>query len=135
MATEASLAHVLVNRCSEHLPLYRESQIFAHEGITLNRSTPSNWVGHACWWTASLQELLLSTVLSSPVVFADDTILPVLDPGQGKTKTGRLWRHAVDTRPWCGRLSGGGLYPLGGSEGRTYSEPPERLQGLLRTDS
>ena len=102
MATEALLAHVIVNKYSDHLPLYRQSQIFARAGVTLDRSTLSNWVGRACWWLAPLHELLLSTVLSSPHVFADDTTLPVLDPGRGKTKTGRLWCYAVDTRPWRG---------------------------------
>jgi hypothetical protein len=59
-------------------------------------------VGRACWWLAPLHELVLSTVLTSPKVFADDTTLPVLDPGRGRTKTGRLWCYAVDNRPWCG---------------------------------
>ena len=91
MATEALLAHVLVNKFADHLPLYRQSQIFARQGVTLDRSTLCNWVGRACWWLAPMHELLLSTVLSSPKVVADDTTLPVLDPGRGRTKTGRLW--------------------------------------------
>ncbi|MGH8414716.1 MAG: IS66 family transposase, partial [Gammaproteobacteria bacterium] len=99
MATEALLAHVLVNKYSDHLPLYRQAQIFARQGITLDRSTLCNWVGRACWWLAPLHELVLSTVLSSPKLFADDTTLPVLDPGRGRTKTGRLWCYAVDNRP------------------------------------
>ena len=86
MATEALLAHVLVNKYSDHLPLYRQAQIFARQGVTLDRSTLCNWVGRACWWLAPLHELLLSTVLGSPKVFADDTPLPVLDPGRGRTK-------------------------------------------------
>ena len=83
MATEALLAHVLVSKYSDQLPLYRQSQIFARQGVTLDRSTLCNWVGRACWWLAPLHELMLSTVLSSPRVFADDTTLPVLDPGAG----------------------------------------------------
>src|ERR1700733_6282792 len=102
MATEALLAHVLVNKFADHLPLYRQSQIFARQGVTLDRSTLCTWVGRACWWLAPLHELVLSTVLTSPMVFADDTTLPVLDPGRGRTKTGRLWCYAVDDRPWCG---------------------------------
>lgn len=58
--------------------------------------------GRACWWLTPLYELMLATVLASPKVFADDTTLPVLDPGRGRTKTGRLWCYAVDDRPWCG---------------------------------
>jgi hypothetical protein len=68
------------------------------QGITLDRSTLSTWVGRACWWLAPLYELVLSTVLSSGKVFADETTLPVLEPGRGKTKTGRLWCYAVDDR-------------------------------------
>ena len=69
---------------------------------SLDRSTLCDWVGRACWWLAPLHELMLSTVLASPKMFADDTTLPVLDPGRGRTKTGRLWCYAVDNRPWCG---------------------------------
>jgi hypothetical protein len=59
-------------------------------------------VGRACWWLTPLYELVLGTVLSSDKVFADETTLPVLDPGRGKTKTGQLWCYAVDDRPWAG---------------------------------
>src|SRR6204780_255056 len=102
LATEALLAHVLISKYGDHLPLYRQAQIFARQGMTLDRSTLCTWVGRACWWLAPLHELVLSTVLASPRVFADDTTLPVLDPGRGRTKTGRLWCYAVDNRPWCG---------------------------------
>jgi hypothetical protein len=70
--------------------------------VTLDRSTLCNWVGRACWWLTPLHELMMMTVLASPKIFADDTVLPVLDPGRGKTKTGRLWCYAVDNRPWRG---------------------------------
>ena len=74
-----------------HLPLYRQSQMLARQGITLDRSTLSNWVGRACWWLTPLYDLVVGTVLSSSKLFADDTTLPVLDPGRGRTTTGRLW--------------------------------------------
>jgi transposase len=70
--------------------LYRQSQMLARQGVTLDRSTLSNWVGRACWWLTPLYELIVGTVLVSNKVFADDTTLPVLDPGRGRTKTGRL---------------------------------------------
>jgi transposase len=69
------------------------------QGITLDRSTLSNWVGTACWWLAPLHDLVVTTILSSRKIFADDTSLPVLDPGCGRTKTGFLWCYAVDDRP------------------------------------
>jgi transposase len=78
----------LVTKYSEHLPLYRQAQIFGRNGIKLDRSTLASWVGRAAWWLRPLSELLLRTVLASPKVFADDTPVPVLDPGRGRTKTG-----------------------------------------------
>jgi transposase len=102
MATEALIVHVLVSKFCDSLPLYRQSQMLARQGITLDRSTLGNWVGRACWWLTPLYDLVVSTVLSSAKVFADDTALPVLDPGRGRTRTGRLWCYAVDDRPWCG---------------------------------
>ena len=135
MATEALLAHVLVNKYSDHLPLYRQAQIFARQGIALDRSTLCNWVGRACWWLAPLHELVLSTVLASPKVFADDTTLPVLDPGRGRTKTGRLWCYAVDNRPWCGPSHPAAAYVY--SEDRRGEHPQTHLRGfrgLLQVD-
>jgi len=102
LATEAMIAHVLVSKFADSLPLYRQSKMLERQGITLDRSTLSHWVGRACWWLTPLYDLMVSTALSAPKLFADDTTLPVLDPGRGKTKTGRLWCYAVDDRPWRG---------------------------------
>lgn len=135
MATEALLAQVLIGKYSDHLPLYRQSQIFARQGVTLDRSTLCNWVGRACWWLAPLHELILSTVLTSPKVFADDTTLPVLDPGRGRTKTGRLWCYAVDNRPWRGSGHPAAAYVY--SEDRKADHPLAHLKGfrgLLQVD-
>jgi transposase len=135
MATEALLAQVLIGKYSDHLPLYRQSQIFARQGITLDRSTLCNWVGRACWWLAPLHELMLQTVLASPRLFADDTTLPVLDPGRGRTKTGRLWCYAVDNRSWRGPGHPAAAYVY--SEDRKAEHPAEHLKdfrGLLQVD-
>jgi transposase len=135
MATEALVAQVLIGKYGDHLPLYRQSQIFARQGIALDRSTLCNWVGRACWWLAPLHELMLSTVLSSPKVFADDTTLPVLDPGNGRTKTGRLWCYAVDNRPWQGPGHPVAAYAY--SENRKAEHPASHLtgfRGLLQVD-
>src|SRR5215216_5418708 len=102
MATEALLAHVLVAKYADFLPLYRQAGIFARQGIELDRSTLSDWVGRACWWLEPLWRLVRRHVMGSTRIFADDTPLPVLDPGRGRTKTGRLWAYAVDDRPWGG---------------------------------
>jgi transposase len=135
MATEALLAQVLIGKYSDHLPLYRQAQIFARQGVTLDRSTLCNWVGRACWWLAPLHELMLTTVLASPKVFADDTTLPVLDPGRGRTKTGRLWCYAVDNRPWRGPGHPAAAYVY--SEDRKADHPADHLKdfrGLLQVD-
>jgi transposase len=72
----------------DHLPLYRQSQIFARQGVEIDRSTLANWVGSACWWLEPLQARLAAHVFGSAKLFADDTPIPVLDPGRGRTKTG-----------------------------------------------
>lgn len=135
MATEAVLAQVLVAKYSDHLPLYRQAQIFARHGIDLDRSTLANWVGRACWWLRPLAELLLGSILSSPKLFADDTPVPVLDPGRGRTKTGRLWSYARDDRPWQGPLSPAVAYVY--SENRQGTHPQSHLAafaGVLQVD-
>ena len=102
LATPGLLAHVLVSKYCDHLPLYRQSQIFARHGVELDRSTLANWVGGAVWWLEPLQARLADHVFASQTLFADDTPIPVLDPGRGRTKTGRLWVYARDDRPWRG---------------------------------
>jgi len=83
-------------------PLYRQSQIFARHGVDLPRSTLAGWVGGACWWLEALHERLAKNVFASDHLFADDTPVPVLDPGRGRTKTGRLWVYAREQRGWGG---------------------------------
>ena len=102
LATPALLSHILISKYCDHLPLYRQSQIFARQGVDLGRSTLAGWVGGACWWLESLHERLGATVLASDHLFADDTPLPVLDPGRRRTKTGRLWVYVRDQRGWSG---------------------------------
>jgi transposase len=135
MATEAMIAHVLVSKFCDALPLYRQSQMLARQGITLDRSTLSNWLGRACWWLTPLYDLLVSTALSCPKLFADDTTLPVLDPGRGRTKTGRLWCYAVDDRPWKGPTHPVAAYVY--SEDRKGMRPAGHLaafNGVLQVD-
>jgi transposase len=135
MPTEALIIYVLISKYCDFLPLYRQSQMLARQGVVLDRSTLCNWVGAACWWLAPLYDLVVSTALSSPKVFADDTPLPVLDPGRGRTKTGRLWCYAVDDRPWCGASHPVAAYVY--SEDRRGIRPAEHLaqfRGVLQVD-
>jgi transposase len=102
LATPGLIAQVLVSKYCDHTPLYRQAQIFARHGARIERSTLAGWVGGACWWLEPLQARLAAHVFASTKLFADDTLLPVLDPGRGRTKTGRLWVYARDDRPWAG---------------------------------
>ena len=134
MATEALLAHVLVSKFCDALPLYRQVQMLARQGVTLDRSTLANWVGRACWWLTPLYDRVVATVLSSVKVFADDTTLPVLDPGRGRTKTGRLWCYAIDDRPWNGPGHPAAAYvyserPQGRPAGRASGRVQRRAPG------
>ena len=99
MAGPGLLAHVLVSKYADHLPLYRQEEIYAREGIELDRSTLADWVGGASELLQPLVEALRRQVLAAQKVHADDTPVPVLAPGNGKTKTGRLWTYVRDDRP------------------------------------
>ena len=93
------LAHILVAKYADHLPLYRQSQIYAREGVALERSTLADCVGGAAALLDPLVEALARYVLASPYLHGDDIPMPVLEPGRGKTKTGRLWTYVRDGRP------------------------------------
>jgi transposase len=93
------LAHVLVSKYCDHLPLYRQSEIYAREGVELERSTLADWVGGTSQLLEPLVEVLRRHVMAGGKLHADDTPVPVLAPGNGKTKTGRLWTYVRDDRP------------------------------------
>ena len=102
LPTEATVAHVLVSKYADHLPLYRQAQIYERQGIRLDRSTLADWVGRAAFHLRPIHERILAHLRSSTKLFADETTAPVLDPGRGRTKTGQLWAYARDDRPWGG---------------------------------
>ncbi len=100
--TEATVAHVLVSKYADHLPLYRQAQIYARQGVNLDRSTLADWVGKAAFLLRPIHERLFERLKASDKLFADETTAPVLDPGRGRTKTGQLFAYARDDRPWGG---------------------------------
>jgi transposase len=102
LPTEATVAQVLVSKFADHLPLYRQAQIYARQGVGLDRSTLADWVGHAAFLLRPVHERLLDRLKASSKLFADETAAPVLDPGRGRTKTGQLFAYARDDRPWGG---------------------------------
>ena len=99
LAGPGLLAHVLVAKYCDHLPLYRQSSMYAREGVELERSTLAGWVGQCNALLHPLVAALKNHVLAGDKVHVDDTPVPVLTPGEGKTKTGRLWTYVRDDRP------------------------------------
>lgn len=102
LPTEALVAQVLVSKYADHVPLYRQAQIFARQGLLLDRSTLADWVGHAARELRPVHARLVETLKAAPRLFVDETRAPVLDPGRGRTKTGWLWALARDDRTWGG---------------------------------
>src|SRR4051794_5692757 len=139
LPTEGLLAQVAVAKYNDGLPLYRQARILERDGIHLDRATLSDWMGRTAWWLKPLWELLLGSVLSSPKLFCDDTRLPVLAPGKGKTSTGYLLGPCPGRQPLAGRpAAGGGLClhrgpgPCPRGAGRLHRRAPGRRLGRLQ---
>jgi transposase len=98
LAGPGLLAHVLVSKFADHIPLYRQSVMYAREGVELDRSLLAKWVGHGATLLQPLVDALRRHVMTAAKLHADDTPVPVLEPGNGKTKTGRLWVYVRDDR-------------------------------------
>jgi transposase len=102
MPTEAAVAHVLVARYADHMPLYRQAQGLARQGIEIGREVLADWLGAAAFEVRPVVARMREILLASVRLFADETSMPVLDPGRGKTKKGYAWAIARDDRPWDG---------------------------------
>jgi transposase len=135
LPTDATVAQVLVAKYADHLPLYRQVQIYARQSIALDRSTLADWVGRAAWHLRPVYDRLLERLKASPKLFADETTAPVLDPGRGRTKTGQLWAYARDDRPWGGVDPPGVAYVY--APDRKAERPVAHLagfKGILQVD-
>lgn len=139
MAGPGLLAHVLVNKYADHSPLYRQSQIFAREGIDLDRSTLAGWVGKSAALLEPLAECIQRHVLSGQAIFADDTPVKLLSPiarqanasirregGARKTKKAQFWAYVRDERPWKGDAPPAAFYRF--SRDRQGEHPAEHLK-------
>jgi transposase len=102
LPTEALVAQVAVARFADHQPLYRQAQMMARQGVNLDRATLSFWIGYAAAEVAPVVARLRAMMLASAHIFADETVVPVLDPGRGRTKQGYFWAVGRDDRPWRG---------------------------------
>jgi transposase len=135
LPTDATVAQVLVSKYADHLPLYRQSQIYARQGVTLDRSTLADWVGRAAFLLRPVHQRLLDKLKTSSKLFADETTAPVLDPGRGRTKTGQLFAYTRDDRSWGGSDPPGVAYVY--APDRKAVQPIAHLagfRGVLQVD-
>lgn len=129
------LAHILVGKYCDHLPLYRQSGIYAREGVDLDRATMAAWVGKIAALMSPLVEAIADHVMAAEKLHVDDTPVPVLAPGRGRTKTGRLWVYLRDERPFGGRAPPAVVYRY--SPDRKAEHPRAQLvhfRGFLQAD-
>jgi transposase len=128
MAGPGLLAHVLVGKYVDHLPLYRQAEIYAREGVELDRTLLAQWVGTVSALLTPLTDALRAHVFAAEVVHADDTPIPVLAPGRGKTKTGRLWTYVRDERPAAGEVAPAAWFAY--TPDRKGEHPQRHLEGF-----
>jgi transposase len=136
LAGPSLLAHVLISKYCDHLPLYRQSEIYARQEVEISRSTLAGWVGAASDLLDPLVSAIQKHVLSGRKLHADDTPIPVLSPGNGKTKTGRLWTYVRDDRPGGEDTSPAVWFAY--SEDRRGEHPRQHLEnfrGALQADA
>ena len=130
------LAHVIMSKFGDHLPLYRQSEIYARQDVEISRSTMASWVGAASDLLSPLVEAIQKHVVAGPKLHADDTPIPVLSPGNGKTRTGRLWTYVRDDRPAGIQTPPAVWFTY--SEDRKGEHPRQHLstfQGALQADA
>jgi transposase len=135
LPTEAMLAHVLVSKYADHLPLYRQHQILERQGIKIDRSCLADWVGRSAFALKPIVARMLELLKRSTKLFCDETTVPVLDPGRGKTKTGYLWAITRDDRPWNGPDPPGVVYVYAPGRAGEYARQALRgFKGVLQVD-
>lgn len=135
LPTEATVAHVLVSKYADHLPLYRQAQIMSCQGVDLDRSTLADWVGRAAYELRPVFDALIADLKRSTKLFMDETRAPVLDPGSRKTKTGYFWALARDDRPWGGGAPPGVAFTYTPGRGGIHAERIlQGFSGILQVD-
>ena len=135
MPTEATVAHVLVSKYADHLPLYRQTQIYSRQGVDLDRSTLADWVGRAAFELRPVFDALMADLKRSTKLFMDETRAPVLDPGARKTRTGYFWALARDDRPWGGTAPPGVAFTYAPGRGGQHAERIlQGFGGILQVD-
>jgi transposase len=126
------VAHMLVGKYCDHLPLERQSKIYAREGVDLHRSTLSDWVGRTTALLGPLADHIGTLVRAGPALFADDTPVKLqVRANTTTTKTARLWSYVRDERPWCGVAPPCAWYQF--SVDRKGEHPANHLAGYTGT--
>jgi transposase len=129
------LAHVLVSKYLDGLPLYRLSAILAREGVEIERQTLADWVGRGAWWLSRLAEAIGVHAMRHGVIWTDDTPIAVLAPGRGRTRQARFWVYAFDPRPWQGPGAPAAFYRCSPDrKGEREREHLQDLEGWLHAD-
>jgi transposase len=135
LPTEALIASIIVAKYSEHLPLYRQAQVFERQGIPINRSMMAGWLGHVACPVTPVVDRMSELLKQSSKLFMDETTAPVLDPGRGRTKTGYFWALARDDRPWNGSDPPGVVFHYRPGRGGCHAEEIlENFDGILQVD-
>ena len=135
MPTEATVATILVSKHADHLPLFRQSQIYGRQGVNIERSTLASWVGKAAHELKPVHDALLAHLKTSSKLFMDETPAPVLDPGRGKVKKGYFWALARDDRAWNGPEPPGVAFTYTpGRSGKYASQILQGFGGILQVD-
>jgi len=135
LPTEALVAQVVVSRYADHLPLYRQAQMMARQDVLIDRATLAAWVGHAAAEVAPVVARLREILLASARLCADETVVPVLDPGRGKTKKGYFWTIARDDRPWNGDAPPAVVYTYAPGRGHRFAQALlSGYHGILQCD-
>ena len=133
--SEAVLAHVAVSKYADGLPLYRQEGIYARDGVEISRNSMANWMGHVGFHLTPLADRILALIKEGERVYADETTLPTLSPGSGKTKTAWLWTYARDDRTFGGTAPPMVAYRFEDSRGGECVERHlEGYAGLLQVD-
>ncbi len=135
LPTAALLVHVATMKFAWHLPLNRQAEMLASQGIPLDRSTLVHWMAKLAWWFKPLHELLATTVLAAPKLFCDDTPLPVLDRSRRRARIARFWAYAMDDRPWLGPAPPAVVYLFAEDrKGQHVDEHLAGFSGVLQVD-
>jgi transposase len=135
LPTEAMVAYVLVAKYAWHLPLYRQAQMLLAQSLDIKRAILAFWVGYAAAELKPLYLRLRELVLAAGKIAVDETVVPVLDPGRGRTKKGYFWAIARDDRPWSGTDPPAVAYSYAPGRGAIHAlKLLEHYRGIVQCD-